>query len=185
MLVGLNDKELLHHKDERAFRVLFDRYWSALYKKAQVRLACEEDAKDIIQEIFISIWNNRLNIVIENTLAPYIFTALKFSIIKKIERDYRKGKTHPLNPEEIENLYLTSEEKLQFKELELLVNQEVEQLPERMKAVYILSKQKHLKNKEIAEILQISEQTVKNMLSTAVKKLRQKLSDYQYSIFLI
>ena len=93
MLINLSDKELLLHKDDRAFRILYDRYWQVLYKKAIARLRNEDDAKDILQEIFISIWNNRQQIEFEETLAPYIFTALKYSIIKKVERDLKKGIT--------------------------------------------------------------------------------------------
>ena len=185
MFSNLSDKELLRHKDERAFKVLYNRYWSLLYKKALARLGNEEDTKDILQEIFISIWNNRFHIVLEDSIAAYIFTALKYSSIKKVERDYKKGIMHPLNIEAIEHVFLTDGEKIHFKELEKIIDREVALLPEKMKQIYLLSRQNQLKNKEIAVKLQISEQTVKNSLSIAIKKLRSKLSDYQFSIFLI
>lgn len=180
MLNSLSDRELLLLKDERAFKVLYERYWSPLYRKAIVRLGNVEDTKDVLQEIFISIWNNKEEIQIEDSLGPYIFTALKFAVIKKIDRDSKRGIVHPLNIEDIEKVHLSNEEVIHYKELEKLIHKEVEALPERMKQIYLLSRNAQLKNKEIALKLKISEQTVKNMLSTAIKKLRSKLSDYKF-----
>ncbi|MFV0605635.1 MAG: RNA polymerase sigma factor [Niabella sp.] len=184
MPIKKSDRELLASNDEMDFRLLYDRHWKSLYRKAIARLGNEDDVKDIIQDIFVTLWRNRKSIVVENTLKPYLFTALKYSIIKKIEREY--GKHHyPLNLEQIERISLTSEELLHYKQLESLINTEVDKLPNRMKEVYELSRKEHLKNKEIAEHLKISEQTVKNILSEALKRLRTNLEKYNFAIFLL
>jgi RNA polymerase sigma-70 factor (ECF subfamily) len=181
----LTDKELLRSENSEAFREFYNRYWKVLYHKALIRLGNEEDAKDMLQDIFIGIWKNRMRIVIDENATPYLFTALKYAILKKIERDHTIGKIHPLNFDNIENLEITHEELVHLKQMEKAINNAIDQLPKRMKEVYQLSRQKYLKNKEIAAQLNISEQTVKNILSEAMKRLRKLLADYQYFFIMI
>lgn len=185
MLAGLSDAELLKSGDNRSFKILFDRYWSPLYVKARSRLKNESDAKDVLQDVFTTLWGNRHHIFVEDTLAPYLFTAVKYAILKKIERDSKKGIIHPLDVATLASVKFSHEEELHYKELEKLIRNEVEKLPDRMKQIYLLSRDHYLKNKEIAQTLNLSEQTVKNMLSTAIGKLRTKFGNYKLSIFLI
>ena len=84
MLEGLSDKTLLEAADEHAgFRILYSRYWEGLYKKAYHRLGNSADAQDAVQDIFISLWQNRPTIEIGETLAPYLFTALRYGLFLK------------------------------------------------------------------------------------------------------
>ena len=79
MLENLSDRTLLEALGEQVrFRILYSRYWEALYKKAFHRFGNIADSEDAVQEIFISIWRNKSTIQIEETLAPYLFTALKY-----------------------------------------------------------------------------------------------------------
>ncbi|UKJ06936.1 RNA polymerase sigma factor [Solitalea lacus] len=179
ILPGLNDKDLLVHKDEEAaFRVIFDRYWRALYQKAINRLGNDADAQDVVQEIFISCWNNRNAINVEVSLAPYLFTALKYAIIKSVYRKGKKGIHVPLDYEELHYVDLSTEEVLQYNELQEIISNKVAELPERMQEIYRLSRIEDLQIAQIAQQLNISEQTVKNTLTTALKRLRKDLTQY-------
>lgn len=176
---SLTDKILLLSTDEQtAFELLYNRYWEQLYKKAYQRLGNSDDAQDVVQEVFVSLWRNRDKIDVENTLAPYLFTALKYCIISQVYRKAKKGITVPLAIEELERIEVSTEELLEFKELQLIVNNEVANLPERMREVYRLSRIEHLQVAEIALRLNLSEQTVKNTLTIALKRLREKLARY-------
>ncbi len=181
----LSDKEILFSGNEKSFRVLYDRYWEGLFKKAKARLGNTDDAEDILQDIFVTLWKNRLQIEVIDSLKPYLFTALKYAIIKKVKRDHARKKTYPLNPDSIEGLTISNEELLQYKELEKIIDHEVNHLPARMKEIYRLSRQEQLSVREIALQLQLSEQTVKNILTESVKRLRNKLSKLQFVIFLL
>ncbi len=173
----LSDRDLLTSTDgDTAFGVLYNRYWQVLYSKALQRLGNDADAQDCVQEIFIGCWKNRENIQVQDSLAPYLFTALKYSVIKKVYRDSRKGKVVPLSLESLAQTTLTTNEFLEYKELQQLLSEEVDKLPEKMQIIYKLSRTEHLSIIEIANQLQISEQTVKNTLTTALKRLRDKLS---------
>lgn len=182
---ALTDKALLLSDEENGFRVLYDRYWQGLFKKAKTRLGNANDAEDIIQDIFVTLWNNRATITIEDSLQAYLYTALKYCIIKKIERDYKRKKVYPLNIDGAGSIEISTEDLLQYKELEALIAAEVEQLPSRMKEIYHLSRHEQLTIRAIAAQLNLSEQTVKNILGESVKRLRIKLAKHQFSIFLL
>ena len=182
----LPDKELLSWTDgQAAFRVLYDRYWQPLYQKALVRLGSNTDAEDAVQEVFISCWRNRHTIQTDGSLAPYLFTALKYCIIKMVDRAARKGIVLSLSVIELEHTELSTEELLLNKELQTLIAREVAQLPEQMRRIYQLSRTEALSVAEIADRLNLSEQTVKNTLSTALKKLRQRLSGSAFLLLLL
>ena len=175
----LSDSMLLIAEEEQsAFRELYDRYWEQLYKKAMNRLGNDADAQDAVQEVFISCWRNRKTIEVKETLSPYLYTALKYCIIKKIYRQTKKGITVPLSTEALAQTELSTEEFLQYKELQHLIEDEVNKLPEKMQQIYRLSRTENLPISTIAENLQISEQTVKNTLTSALKRLREGLSRY-------
>jgi RNA polymerase sigma-70 factor (family 1) len=175
MIIAADDRNLLNAGDEEnAFRILCDRYWEPLYKTALYRLGNSADAEDAVQEVFISLWRNRNTIEIKQTLSPYLFSALKYCIIKKIYRKARKGLHTPLSVDEI-NCGDSSEEIFRYKELQQIIGKEVSELPERMQQIYRLSREENFSSREISQRLLISEQTVKNTLSVALKKLRIKL----------
>lgn len=172
----LTDKELLAYKGEAAFRVLYDRYWEPLYRKALTRLGNDADAQDAVQEVFVSCWRNRARIEVQDSLAPYLFAALRLWVIRKVTREAKRGQVLPLDIRELEALHTAPEEPLRYKELEALVHGEVAEMPGRMQQVFRMSRLEHQNIKEIASELQLSEQTVKNTLTSALKRLRTRLS---------
>jgi RNA polymerase sigma-70 factor (ECF subfamily) len=173
------DKALLTAIDEEtAFRILYDRYWEPMYGKALNRLGNDADAQDVVQEVFISCWRNKEHIEVNDSLSPYLFTALKYAIIKLIYRQAKKGKHLLLSLEKLEQTQSATEELLQYKELQSVIADEVAALPLRMQEIYRLSRVENLRTDEIARLLNISEQTVKNTLTTSLKRLRERLSRY-------
>ena len=188
MFQNLTDKELLAASDEEAsFRLLYDRYWEALYNKALNKLGNDADAQDTVQEIFISLWRNRQSIQIEDSIAPYLFTALKYCIIKRLYREAKKKTSHLTTTiEAFAKTELTTDELIQYKELSSIIASETALLPERMREIYRLSRVEYLTILEIAQQLNLSEQTVKNTLSTALKRLRESIARHSnWMLFLL
>ena len=184
MMKNLSDDKLLIAEDSNAaFSILYNRYWEPLYKKALVRLGNEADAQDAVAEVFISLWRNRQTIDASNSLANYLFAALKYCIIKKVYRKARQGICVPLSVKILEENFYTDEDHIQFRELQTVIANEINNLPPKMRRIYNLSKVSHLKPAEIAEQLHLSEQTVKNTLTTALKRLRQKIAQYSNMLF--
>ena len=180
MLTGMTDEALLTHPhSDEAFRVIYLRYWEGLYKKAFHHLKNEHDAEDAVQEIFISLWRNKQTIDASNQLSAYLFTALKYHIIKTVYRKAKKGIIVPLSIKDLLNPHPDTEEALQYKETQSRIAAEVRALPQRMQQVYQMSRVEDLPTSKIARSLKLSEQTVKNTLTTALKRLRQKLAQTQ------
>ena len=175
----LPDRDLLTSSNEdAAFKAIYERYWEQLYIKAFRRLGNDADAQDCVQEVFISCWRNRHSIELQDTLAPYLFTGLKYSIIKKLYRSAKNNLTVPLSIEVLAQTTLSSEEFLEYKDLQGLIAEEVNKLPEKMQLIYKLSRNQQLSIAEISEKLNISQQTVKNTLTTALQRLKGKFSAY-------
>lgn len=170
--------------DTASFSCLFDRYWDEMFSMAYRRLADEATAKDFVQNIFIHAWENRQQITVEDKLSPYLFTALKYSVIRHIYREAKQGTTDlPLSvyslPDETEQ---KKQDHYEFDNIREKVQLEIASMPEKMREVFILSYEKELSVREIALRLSISEQTVKNQVHNALKRLRSRLQSQ--SVFL-
>ena len=183
----LNDAALwqqVKQGDTASFACLFERYWDEMFSMAYRRLADEATAKDFVQNIFIHAWENRQQITVEDKLSPYLFTAVKYSVIRHIYREAKQGTTDlPLSvfslPDETEQ---KKQDHYEFDRLREKVQLEIVSMPNRMQEVFTLSYEKELSIREIALRLSISEQTVKNQLHNALKRLRGRLQSQ--SVFL-
>jgi RNA polymerase sigma-70 factor (family 1) len=166
--------------DATAFKKIFEQYWEEMFSIAWRRLGDEDQAKDIVQEIFIHCWNNRHKIEVEEQLAPYLFTALKYSIVRHIYRAARKG-TVDLS---LSVLQIPDEEThyqddwRSYEHVHGIIREEINGMPARMQEIFRLSKEQELSVKEISIRLAVSEQTVKNQLHTAMKRVRARLRDH-------
>lgn len=176
-LSDLNLWLLVKQDNGVAFRTLFDRYWEKLYVYAFNRLKSEADAQDIVQEVMISLWSRRTSLEIEISLAAYLHTAVQYEVLNLFSKaasiagkslEYEKN----ILPELVSYI-----EPLHLKELEVLAENEIARLPQKMQQVYRLHQEKNLTVREIARLLNISEQTVRNQLATSYQKLRKHLKE--------
>ena len=170
------DKELIEADTDTAFRTLYERYWQPMLANAVQRLGDSSEAEDAVQEVFISFWRNRKQVDIENDASAYLFGALKFCIIKQINRKAKKGFAAPLDIADLANPAY-SDELIRMKELEKVIDEAAQTLPPRMQEIYMLSRREYLSIQDIAARLQLSNQTVKNNLVEGLKRLRAKLAE--------
>lgn len=164
-----------------AFTILVDRYWEELYRHIWIKIKKSDEAQDIVQDIFLGLWKNRAGITTDerDSIAPYLFKAAKYSVINYFTRP---GILVVMEQELVEALNLPSnnnaDDQFLLKELQDIVDEEVKKLPERLQLPYRLSREQQLSIKEIAVQLCLSEQTVKNNISTALHKIRFRLGEY-------
>lgn len=178
------DSELIHllkADDTIAFSEIYIRYGERLYKQAYHVLRNREDAKDIVQDIFTSLWNKRCELCINN-LAGYLYIAnrnqvIKLMAYKKISAVYFDW-LQTMAKEAVD----TTNDSVLEKQLHKLVEEEVGKLPSKMQLVFNLSRKAHLSHKEIAAKLQLSEATVKTQVKNALRILRSKLEAFLYAI---
>jgi len=166
---------LIKEGDIRAFDEFYKRNWRVLYQTAYRSTSSQEDAKDLVQTVFISLWNCRQNLNSDAYTPSYLFKILKNNIINFYKQDSaRRKRLEKLLYLDEANQY-TNEDNLMAKELSIVIDGEIRELPRKMQEVFILSRQQHLSVNEISETLNITPRTVKNQLSNALKILRTKL----------
>lgn len=161
--------------DQQAFSVIVYRYNIRLYKIVQARVRMEDDAKDIIQEIFISLWNNRHQIQSAAALYPYLSKSAFYAVIDWQLLHKKNISRHHLLLEKDEPSVFPVENQVIANELRQELMEEVEKMPDTIRTVFRMSRIDQRSVKEIAVVLHLSEQTVKNNISIALKQLRKRM----------
>ncbi len=172
----------MRQDNEQAFSCLIDRYQPVLFRHLLRRTQSPVDAQEILQDIFIAFWNKRQTIICEETIYPYLFQAAKYEIIDWYVRSQRSIRREELLLSSEPAVDFPAEDVLMARELEQLLEIEIEKMPGMMKAVFKLTRNELLSIKETAQRLSVSEQTVKNNISFALKRLRYVLKREHYVI---
>ncbi|MFD1768325.1 RNA polymerase sigma factor [Sphingobacterium suaedae] len=176
-MMGINDVQLfarIRDDDRSAFAELVDRYSGILYRFILKRTGSKEDTQDILQDIFASFWKRRHQLIVTESLYPYLFKSARYAVIDwmiKKQKDIVYASSL-LAPDGLQPLAESFEDTLLAKELRELINTEVDKMPKTMKNIFRMSRQDAMSNKEIAVKLALSEQTVKNNISLAINKLK-------------
>lgn len=157
-----------------AFDELYLRYWDKLYKICYWHLLDEDAAKDVVQELFINLWLRKEAIQISQTVDGYLKVAVRNRILNFIKSSTARQRRYQNMAKMLQQEDREVEAAVDPKVRELYVN-EIEKLPQKMKNVFLLNKVYGFSNGEIAEKLSLSEQTVKNQLVTATKRIRDKM----------
>lgn len=160
--------------DKSAYKYAFDYFYADLCGHTTNLTSDIDLAEDIVQEIFIGLWNNRKKILITTSLKSYLYR----SCYNKYIDIYRKNKNINKKLEEFRYVKLMNLEEedasLKNQKIEYL-NKAIQELPPKCKEIFVLSKFEGLKYQEIAEKLDISIKTVENQIGFAYSKLRKTL----------
>lgn len=176
---------LLKTSDHSAFTEIYNRYWKRMLLIAYNHSKNEDSSKDIVNEVFLSLWERKSNVEIDN-LGAFLATAVKFSIFKFYQKEkLRTG----LAKENYEFNELTQdEERLDALFLKEYINGIVEKMPEKCRIVFKYSREQGMKNNEIANEINISEKGVEATLTRALKIIRGELKNHGwmwlYAIYL-
>lgn len=169
-----------------AFTSLYRRYWEPLFITAVKVIRSREDAADIVQEVFLSLWNRRRDIALRGSLPAYLQTSVKYHAIHYIERNItRRNYLETLANLAAESAAPAVDTILQVKELQEIVEAVTQQMPPRMRAVYEFSRKEHLSHKEIAAELGMSEETVKKHIQHALQLIRAALGRTPASLLVL
>ena len=176
----ISDEQLfiqIKHDDQAAFKELYNRYWSFLLDMAFKPLQSRERAEDIVQEIFISLYQRRKDIHLEVSLKAYLCKALKFQVLNEIRsrmvrETYQKAVIISAN---CKNDFAIN---FESKELKNAIDRSVNELPEKCKQAYLLSREEDLSYRDISGELAISVSTVEKHISKALKYLKGSLNLY-------
>lgn len=159
---------------------LYAKYSKRLYIFACGYFKSEEDSRDLVQEVFIRLWNSREKLKEESNLEAFLFTITKNMIIS----GFRKKISEKEYLEQLRLLVVKNnsdtEEQVDYKLLEEKVKKLIHSLPDQRQRIYLLSKEEGYSNKAIADELQISVKTVEDHLTKARKFLKDHLKEYGF-----
>lgn len=173
----------LKEGENAAFETLYQLYFQKLFHFANSYIEDEEEAKEIVQNIYFKLWKKRAKLELDLNLHSYLFKMVKNACLdyfkhQKVRANYKDFCDS--ERKSINHLALLDDSSSSFVENELLakINKSVDKLPEACKRIFIKSRFQGLKHKEIAEELNISTKTVENQLTKALKFLRMELKEY-------
>ncbi|MDP9077621.1 MAG: RNA polymerase sigma-70 factor [Bacteroidota bacterium] len=178
--VGISDDKLLdmlrHEENAFAFEEIYNRYWHKLYAAAYKRVKSVEGAEEIVQDLFTDIWDRRKTINITSELPVYLYTAVKYRVINFLHKEALKNSyvSSAVVPE-YDN---STEETVWANDLRERLQSKVKLLPVKCREVFELSRVAHQSNKQIATQLGISEKTVENQITKALRRLRTSLNTF-------
>ncbi|MGM9476151.1 RNA polymerase sigma factor [Pedobacter sp. GSP4] len=179
---------LINQEDEPAFTEIYNRYWEKMVSYAVRLTKSEEEAADIVQEIFVSIWNRRSVLVVKGSLGAYLIRSTRNLCLRYIERNIHTENFLEKIADQAVDSSQNIEENISLKELQDNIELGIAKLPKKMREVYLLSRDEQLSYREISEKLGIAEGTVKKQISNALKviseSLNGKLSAAMMTLFL-
>lgn len=158
--------------NEKAFRQLFDEYWEDLFTYASRIIKDHSLAQDIVQGLFIHLWEKRDNLPEVTAILPYLRCALKNRLLNALRDEHVYQRHVDTFTQVCETNTRAASDRLQFKETEQQLLQSINNLPGKMKDVFYLHRIEHLSVAEIASKLGSSPQTIRNQLNTALQRMK-------------
>ena len=165
---------LVANDDELAFREVYDRYWKRLFALAAFKANSKEIAEEIVQELFVRLWERRRTVEITH-VESYLFTALKYQLISHLRQVISQRNAVKITGMEAS---IITEDLLTVETIQNAIETGIYQLPDKTQAVFRLSRFEEKSHKEIALALDLSEKSVEYHITQALKFLRVYLKDY-------
>lgn len=177
----LSDAELLQcikRDDAAAFKILYDRYWESLYVKACKRVD-KDEAKDMVQEVMTTLWRRRKEVITkeDGSIGRYLHTAIKYRVISHYAFTAGEIRNNSLFDTLESEVYVNT---IETRELSELLEKAINSLPARMQQIFRMSREDDCSIADIARQLNLSEQTIKNQLTEALKRIRESVKSNDY-----
>jgi len=180
----LNDDELyaLFSKgNEEAFAFLYKRYWKRLLVKARTKVSSDMEAEEIVQSVLLDLWRSGGKREITRSFSIYVAAMLKYKIMAHLAASYKRAY---INDEIAQNgVDHSTQEWLDFRDLQQEIEKHIEDLPEKCRIVFRMSRNEGLTNRQIADKLQVSEKNIEAHIHKALKSLRLKLKHFFFLLF--
>ncbi|MCH7400314.1 sigma-70 family RNA polymerase sigma factor [Belliella kenyensis] len=163
---------MLPIKNQKQFESIFNEYWEAMYQAAYVRVRDQAITEDIVQEVFIDVWQRKESISIQSSLKAYLLTAVKYKVLKHF------NSLNKASFQTIDSLELVAEENEDLEKFEMLYNQlevAIDKLSPKCRLIFRLHKIEGLSTEDIAVKLNLSKQTIHNQLSKSLAIVRNEM----------
>lgn len=165
---------LLKDGDKNAFNEIYERHWQRMAEYVLRVIKSQDEAQDIVQEIFVSIWRRRETIEIKGSLVAYLLKSARNLSLKYIEKNLHKENFYHSLSTHLADVQLLKLTPIEVKEMEEQLERAIDALPSKMREVFRLSRFENKSYKEIAAELGIAETTVKKQINNALKIIRSQ-----------
>jgi RNA polymerase sigma-70 factor (ECF subfamily) len=169
--------KFLRISDELAFKEIYLRYWQGLYFSALNKINNREVAEDIVQTVFTDLWAKRERHSIQN-ISAYLNTAVKYQVINYIKSALSKKSHLSVVAEKQRTEESSADLTLLVQELTMAIDKAIGQLPEKTQTIFRLSRFERHSNKDISQIMDLSEKAVEYHITQSLKTLRFYLKDF-------
>lgn len=180
-----DNSEILIIRDKDSLHKLFNKYFQELYLYTNKIVGNHEVAEEIVQDVFITIWEKRDDLNIKSSEKGYLMAIARNKSINHIKKKYVQLARISDNEVLMVSHKNHADEQVIGDELEVLVTKAMEKIPERSRHVFSLSRYSDLTYKEIADQLGVSQKTIEYHIANALKILRTFLENHGYCLILI
>ena len=178
------DKQDKHQSLNRdSFQSLFENYYQNLCRFASGYVCDHNTAEEIVQQVFINLWDQKENIDPERPVNSYLFTSVKNRCLNHL-RDRKKFRSYYLDIETELIIPVSEKDNIMEEDLEAQLTKALDKLPEKCREIFTLWRFEDMKYKDVAEKLGISQKTVETQMSKALKILREEFKDIWFLIII-
>jgi RNA polymerase sigma factor (sigma-70 family) len=164
---------LIRNGDRAAYQKVYHHYWKGLFELACRKTGDQDIAKDIVQNVLLSVWERREELSITESMTSFLYGAIKKQVLLHFRSEKIKAEVFQKALSHMQSLATTFDLSA-YVNLEKIMSKEVEEMPANMKETFIL-RCNDQSIREIAQTLNLAEQTVSNNLTEAMKRLRKRL----------
>jgi RNA polymerase sigma-70 factor (ECF subfamily) len=162
----------VRHDDSKAFEILFRKHYPVLCLLSRGYTHDITTSREIVQDIFIHLWEYRQELDITTSIKSYLSSAVKYNSIRRMENDKKGAIRMDVLPEQDQEFF----DHLEYAELQAMILEAIESLPDQCKKVFIMSRFDQLKYSEIAQCLALSVKTVEAHISKALHLIQDHLN---------
>lgn len=175
MLINSKHIRKLKAGNQAAFEDIYNCFSQKVYSIAIKFGLNREDANEVVQDVFIKLWNHRSTLNENLSIKAYLFTITKNTLINRQKKlAYEIAYKNYLEKQDL-NSFLDTEREVFYSDFEQLAETVIDKLPVQQKEMFLLSKKENIPSKEIADRLNLSLRTVENQIYRAAKKIREEL----------
>jgi RNA polymerase sigma-70 factor (ECF subfamily) len=171
--------EMLQKDNREAFEQVFHLYHKRVFAFAYGVLHSSEDAEEIVQNVFLSVWNQRKTLLITTSFIAYIYGIARHMVSRFIRHKLQHEAFIEYFLEQNREYDFITEDEIFYNELTEFITKAIAEIPERRREIFLLSRQEGLSYREIAEKLGITENTVDTQIRHALDYLRTRILLYR------
>lgn len=170
--------ENIRRGEIRSFELLFNQYAGQLVRYAATIVKDKDEAEDVVQQLFVSLWTKKETMEVNTSLKSYLYRSVHNSSLNRIKQQTVKESYAEYFTYVSDGTTAGAVAELEGKETDGVIMRAIEELPEQCRIIFKMSRFEQLKYQQIADQLGISVKTVENQMGKALKHMRLRLKDY-------